>query len=463
MRKVIFKRFIQVILAALILNSVIYYVVTSSSLLKNTRKDLLYVLETVDSTLDYSKNPSSEIKKLETVIQKNRSRFTIIDRAGKVLADTGIEDTSVLDNHMEREEVADAMKFGMGYSRRYSDTLKETLLYVAIDSANSDYILRLATPFSGVKEYLVMLLPAVWLSLLIALAVSAGVADHFAQSITKPLLEISREMLKVNGNYEDLNFEKCQYPEINIIADTTTKMANNVKEYLNRIELERQIRQEFFSNASHELKTPITSIQGYAELLESNMIQDEITKQNFYVRIKQESVNMVNIINDILMISRLETKEAEVIFTDVRISLVLDDVLNSMKMPAAAQEVLIHSECIPVSIYANAQQIKELLGNLISNAVKYNKPGGQVWVNISKEANDLIICVRDNGVGIPEESVGRIFERFYRVDKGRSRKQGGTGLGLSIVKHIVQFYHGTITVESKADEGTEFVVRLPFA
>jgi two-component system phosphate regulon sensor histidine kinase PhoR len=335
------------------------------------------------------------------------------------------------------------------------------MLYVAIRSTESDFILRMAIPYTGMKEYLMLLLPAVWLTFLIAIMYSAFSADSFATSITKPLKEISQEMLKVKGDYTDLSFETYQYPEINIIAETTTKMSKNVKDYLNQIEMEKQIRQEFFSNASHELKTPITSVQGYAELLESGIIQEEGQKRDFLNRIKKEAANMNNLINDILMISRLETKDAEVLKTNVRLSIVLDDIIESIKPLAASHEVLIHMDCKPICIYANTQQMKELFGNLISNAVKYNKPGGEVWVKVREEDRNLIVQVKDNGVGIPKESLSRIFERFYRVDKGRSKKQGGTGLGLSIVKHIVNFYHGTISVRSELDKETEFTVKIP--
>ena len=166
-------------------------------------------------------------------------------------------------------------------------------------------------------------------------------------------------------------------------------------------------------------------------------------------------------INDILMISRLETKEAEVVMTDGRISGLLEEIVGSLKPQAAAGQVFIHIDCQPLMIRANAQHMRELFTNLIGNAVKYNRPGGQVWVNVREADHQMVARVRDNGVGIPEDSLDRIFERFYRVDKGRSRKQGGTGLGLSIVKHIVGYYHGTIRVESKLDEGSEFVVILP--
>lgn len=461
MRKAIFVKFIQIILAVLALSSAIFYIAGSSALLKNSRKDMLYTLRAIDSVLDYEGDLKKEAGRLEKTWNQSHGRFTIISRSGTVAADTGEVSAYSMDNHLSRQEVKDAIEKGEGYSRRYSDTLKENMLYAAISSEHSDYILRMAVPFTGMKEYVVLLLPAVWLSFLVAILYSAFSADSFSRTITRPLQEISEEMLKVNGDYTDLSFETYQYPEINIIAETTTRMSRNVKEYLNQIELEKQIRQEFFSNASHELKTPITSILGYAELLENKIVQNEDQKMDFIRRMKKEAVNMTSLINDILMISRLETKEAEVLKGDVRLSIVLEDVMDSLKPLAASHEVLIHVDSKPLCIYANSQQIKELLGNLISNAVKYNKPGGEVWVTVAEENGEMLIKVRDNGVGIPEEDLGRIFERFYRVDKGRSKKQGGTGLGLSIVKHIVNFYHGTISVQSKLHAGTEFTVRLP--
>lgn len=461
MRKAIFAKFLQVILVVLFLSTFIFYIASSSALLKNSRKDMLYTLSAIDKVLDYNGNFIGEVDKLKTVLDEKQGRFTVIQMDGTVIADTGDVPVNSLDNHSERTEVKEAKEEGTGYSRRYSDTLKENMLYVAIRSTESDFILRMAIPYTGMKEYLMLLLPAVWLTFLIAIMYSAFSADNFAESITKPLKEISQEMLKVKGDYTDLSFETYQYQEINIIAETTTKMSKNVKEYLNQIEMEKQIRQEFFSNASHELKTPITSVQGYAELLESGIIQEEGQKRDFLNRIKKEAANMNNLINDILMISRLETKDAEVLKSNVRLSIVLDDIIESIKPLAASHEVLIHMDCKPICIYANTQQMKELFGNLISNAVKYNKPGGEVWVKVREEDRNLIVQVKDNGVGIPKESLSRIFERFYRVDKGRSKKQGGTGLGLSIVKHIVNFYHGTISVRSELDKETEFTVKIP--
>ena len=460
MRRAILQKFILVLFGALILNGLIFYLVGSRVILNSSTRDMLYMLEVLDGSLDYESDLEKTMKKLDSVMDGNNSRLTVIDLDGTVVADTQAQ-MDEMDNHLDREEIQDALEKGSGYARRRSDTLDEGMLYVAYRSRNADVILRAAVPYSGFQQYLPLFFPASALSLLVAVVGSFIVTTRLVSSITKPLQDISKEMLKVKGDYTELNFEHCQYPEINVIADTTMKMSKNVKDYLNQIEKERMIRQEFFSNASHELKTPITSIQGYAELLESGMIQDEATKADFASRIKKEAVRMTGLINDILMISRLEAKEAEVTFSDVRVSVLLEEIIDSLKPQAAEAQVFVHVDCQPLMIHANLQQMRELLTNLISNAIKYNRPGGQVWINIRETDGQMVIRVKDNGVGIPSDSLDRIFERFYRVDKGRSRKQGGTGLGLSIVKHIVNFYHGTIHVSSEPDMGSEFTVFLP--
>lgn len=460
MRRAVLQRFVAVLFVALLLNSVIFYLVGSQVIFTHSRQDMMYTLETLDSVFQYEGDLENQLKQLEPVMDGSGSRLTLIRMDGSVAADTGAS-PETLDNHLGRAEVEQAIQTGSGSARRHSDTLDQGMLYVARRSAHSDMILRLSVPYSGLQEYLPMLFPAMFLSLLAAILCSYAVTRKLVSSITRPLWEISREMLKVKGDYRELHFEPCPYPEINVISQTTMEMSRNVKDYLGQLERERHIRQEFFSNASHELKTPITSIQGYAELLESGLIQDEAMKADFARRIKKEAVNMTSLINDILMISRLESKEAEVTFSDVRISPLLEDIVESLKPMAALSQVYIHADCQPLMIRANAQQMKELISNLVSNAVKYNRPGGQVWVSIRETDGQMVIRVKDNGVGIPEEALDRIFERFYRVDKGRSRKQGGTGLGLSIVKHIVNFYHGSIKVASKPEEGSEFTVSIP--
>jgi len=463
MRRAILKKFIQLLFLALAVNTIISFVVTSSILLKRTRADMMFTLETVDDLMDYSGDMEEQMGRLRAMAEENRSRYTLIQKDGRVVADTQVGDTAAMENHMEREEIKAALTGGSGYSIRRSETLGIQMIYTALLTHDGTYIIRLAAPYSAASEYLIMVVPAVLLSFAIAFLSSSMEAERFSQSITRPLQEISKEMIRNEDDYTHFRFEKCPYEEINVIADTTTKMSRNVKEYLARLEKEKQIRQEFFSNASHELKTPLTSIRGYVELLESGVALNEEIAGDFLARIKKEAMRMTSLVEDILMISRLESGGGRAELVTIKVSELLEETIASVAPQAAENGIRIHKSCEGFCIHADLRQMTEVFTNLLSNAVKYNRADGEVWAEVKKDGKDMIFSVRDTGVGIPKDSLDRIFERFYRVDKGRSRKQGGTGLGLSIVKHVVGFYQGTVTVESEMGEGSLFVVRMPVA
>ena len=221
------------------------------------------------------------------------------------------------------------------------------------------------------------------------------------------------------------------------------------------------IRREFFSNASHELKTPITSIKGSAELLCSGISIPEIQKNELLERIGIESERMSMLINDIIMISRMESGELAGECENVEISEEINECLDELKTIAEQEYLSIGIDCEPVMIYANKKDIRELVSNLLVNAVKYNKQGGRVDISLKKHNSEAIFKVHNDGEPIPPISQRRVFERFYRVDSGRSKAAGGTGLGLAIVKHVVDSLNGTVTLESNAVNGTTFTVRLP--
>lgn len=224
---------------------------------------------------------------------------------------------------------------------------------------------------------------------------------------------------------------------------------------------QKSIRQEFFVNVSHELKTPLTSIRGYTELLAQGFVTDEAEREEFYRRILTETENMCELIADSMEISKLESREVSVKKIQIRFCLLLEEVMDSMRIMADQYQVVLHKECEPVTVLADMNQMTALLKNLIGNGIKYNRPGGEVWVNVLRQNNKLMLIVKDNGIGIEENEQQHIFERFYRVDKGRCKKSGGTGLGLSIVKHIVEYNGGSIELESHPGKGSRFVIWLP--
>ncbi len=461
MKRAVFQRFIFIISLALILSGSIFAASISRIILDRTEENMLYSVRIADHGIDYTGDLKAQLNSLQEVKGNEDTRFTVIDPSGNVIADSNVADSKNMENHSDREEFKEAINSGVGYAIRKSDTLHMPMLYVACRSAKGEYIVRMAVPFSGVEEYTGYLIPVIIISIGVALLISIIIANSFAGSVTRPLNEIAEELMKLTGKNPEFHFKTYKYDEMNIIADSTMKMAKEVKESIDRIEFERMVRQEFFSNVSHELKTPLTSIRGYIELLENDMAVNEEMKKDFLLRIKKETGNMTNLINDILMISRLETKEAEVVLTEVRLAPLVKEVCASLEPLSREYQITITTDCRPITLYANNQQMRELFSNLITNAIKYNKPEGRVWVTVTTEADEVIIIVQDTGVGIPEAAKQRIFERFFRVDKGRSKKVGGTGLGLSIVKHIVNYYSGSIEVESKIGQGTTFTVHLP--
>jgi two-component system phosphate regulon sensor histidine kinase PhoR len=461
LKKALFRSYILIVILALVLSGSIFGVANSNIILIQSKENMLYSVRIADYGFDYNGDMQSQVEQLKDVDGNENARFTVIAADGTVLADSEVADRTLMRNHMDREEIKEALSKGIGYAIRRSDTLNKSMLYIATLSKNKNYILRMAVPLSGIEQYIGLIIPGFLISMGITFAISIFLANRFSTSLMNPLRDIAEELHKLKEKNPEFHFRRYKYDEINLISDTTKKMAEEVREYMNQIEFEKMVRQEFFSNVSHELKTPLTSIRGFLELIENDMVTDEKTKRDFLVRIKKETENMTGLINDILMISRLETKEAKVTLSEVRLAPLVKEVCSSLEPLAKEYQVSLIMNCRPVSIYANTQQLRELFNNLIINAIKYNKPQGSVYVTITSEADDIIIIIEDTGVGIPEDAKQRIFERFYRVDKGRSKRVGGTGLGLSIVKHIVNFYHGSIEVESKLMEGTRFTVHLP--
>jgi two-component system phosphate regulon sensor histidine kinase PhoR len=221
-----------------------------------------------------------------------------------------------------------------------------------------------------------------------------------------------------------------------------------------------RIRKDFVTNVTHELKTPLTSIKGYIELLKDREELDDTTKQRFLEIIDIEADRLTNLINDLLLLSDVENNKGRIeIF---QVNDIISEVIEIMNTISSEKEIEIM--CFfgdEVTISGDKNRFKQMMINLIDNAVKYTNPGGKVRISTDKDNTKMFITVEDNGIGIEKKHIDRLFERFYRTDKSRSRAEGGTGLGLAIVKHIVKNFDGTIKVESEVDVGSKFTVIIP--
>lgn len=463
MKRAIVKRFIVVLIVAMAISSIVismsYYRLASHRVME----DMKSVLLLLDATIDWE---SSDLEKqiIEISSQMNNDyRITIIDNDGSVLADSETGNPETMENHKNRKEVKEAFQNGFGTKVRNSSTIKGSMMYAAYCSPTQHKVIRISIHHDVITDLMKMMVPSIAISLLLALSVAGVLTNKFAASVTKPILEISHKLEGIYDEKIDFNFPHYQYDELNIIARTTTDMSKSVQDYIRKLEKEKTIRQEFFSNASHELKTPLTAIRGYAELLQSGMASDTQMQKEFLGRIHSEVEEMTSLINDILMISRLETKELMPTKEMLCVKSVAEEVKKTLKPLADENNVSLEIHCCDEFVYMDRSHLQGILSNLMGNAVKYNRPGGFVQTDITMDSTSLSIRVEDSGIGIAKEDQKRIFERFYRVDKGRSKRVAGTGLGLSIVKHVTEFYGGCVSVESQSGVGSTFLVQLPAA
>jgi len=463
MKRAIVKRFIVVLIVAMAISSIVismsYYRLASHRVME----DMKSVLLLLDATIDWE---SSDLEKqiVEISSQMNNDyRITIIDNDGSVLADSETGNPETMENHKNRKEVKEAFQDGFGTKVRNSSTIKGSMMYAAYCSPTQHKVIRISIHHNVITDLMKMMVPSIVISLLLALSVAGVLTNKFAASVTKPILEISHKLEGIYDEKIDFNFPHYQYDELNIIARTTTDMSKSVQDYIRKLEKEKTIRQEFFSNASHELKTPLTAIRGYAELLQSGMASDTQMQKEFLGRIHSEVEEMTSLINDILMISRLETKELMPTKEMLCVKSVAEEVKKTLKPLADENNVSLEIHCCDEFVYMDRSHLQGILSNLMGNAVKYNRPGGFVQTDITMNSTSLSIRVEDSGIGIAKEDQKRIFERFYRVDKGRSKRVAGTGLGLSIVKHVTEFYGGCVSVESQSGVGSTFLVQLPAA
>lgn len=502
-------------------------------------------------------------------------RITVIDSNGKVLADSH-EDPANMENHLQRPEVQAALQGKAGKVSRFSRTLGQKMVYIALPLKQDGElsVVRLAVPASDVTFVLGQVKESLLMAVLGALVVGLIISFKLALSLTQPVEEITQVAGNIaNGDF-DARFEPTTDDEIAVLGKTINYMAEMLKDKVVEIERHRkklemvlnnmvsgvmmlnaqgevelvnkaaerelqldnrtavgrhnlevirnhrlnqeidrvlktgevssvevsflhpqkkiflvhlaptrddegisgviavflditrlrqveQMRKDFVANVSHELRTPLTSISGFVETMLTDPDMDRDTRQKFLKIMAKETSRLNNIIDGLLELSRIESGKAYTEIEVVDLSRVVAEVVEEMRLLAEvkSQELQLHLR-EQLYVMGDKTGLEQVVVNLLDNAIKYTPEKGKITVSGYEEAGNVMLTIRDTGVGIPPESLGRIFERFYRVDKARSRKQGGTGLGLAIVKHIVENHKGSIEVDSVPGEGTEFRIKL---
>lgn len=379
-----------------------------------------------------------EVKRYD--FEKDNVRTTVVTPEGQVIYDSNAN-VGEMDNHAGRPEIKEALEKGEGQSIRRSSTMQRNTYYYTVRMEDGN-VLRVARESHSIWSILYRSLPVMAVMIVGLMAVCLLLSHYLTKSIVSPIEQMAADM----NHIEESNV----YEELAPFAAT-------IRQQHEAILANANMRQEFTANVSHELKTPLTAISGYSELIENGMAsgQDAI---RFAAGIHQSAKRLLTLINDIIKLSELDVMEPEIAFESINLYELAQDTVEMMQMRAEDRSVILSMTGSPCTIQGDKQMIEELIYNLCDNAIAYNNIGGMVDVCVGKAGENVFLRVKDTGIGISKEHQERIFERFYRVDKSRSKSTGGTGLGLAIVKHIVAVHNAQLQLESEPGKGTEVTV-----
>jgi two-component system, OmpR family, phosphate regulon sensor histidine kinase PhoR len=412
--------------------------------------------------------------RITTIAQLEDVRITIITLTGAVVAESDVPYDRIagIENHLLRPEVQIAVAEGTGVAKRKSTTVDREFMYVARKiSAEPDtgllgteYIIRVAAPLDEMKQSVREIRSIMLIAGLMVLIGVAAVSVALSLRISKPLFHLAESVREIQKGNIDKRIDVQSTDEIGMVAATINELLDKVNADISRMQRLERYRREFLGNVSHELRTPIFSLQGFIETLLDGAVDDPNVNRDFLRKAHAQAARLNNLLGDLITISQIETGEMKMNFHYFPVREFLETILADMQ-PTADQHNVVLRGHFPagekeVRAYGDKQQLSHAMRNLIENAIKYNKPYGEVIVGFERLNDSVRIQIKDTGIGIPDEHISRVFERFYRVDRDRSRDVGGTGLGLAIVKHIVEAHGASIRLASTPEKGSTFYFDL---
>ena len=441
MKKKINSRLIGIALIAILVTligvtSIYYY------LFENQVRNDLHVL--ADTLVD---SGVFEKERLENIVFESKEvRVTWVDEDGTVLYDSW-NNAQDMENHMERPEIQAAFWIGSGNSIRTSDTMQMNTYYYAIKIDDGTVVRVARNASSGIHIFL-NAMPIVVTTTIFVTLICVILADYLTKQLLNPIAMIANKLDDKEGGSSVEPIYKEIEPFIQMIRTQHENILSAAK-----------MRQDFTASITHELKTPLTAISGYAELIENKMTTEE---QNliFAGEIHKNANRLLTLINDIIRLSELDHMKTGTDFETIDLYALARECEKNIMVNAKCRGIQLAIEGQPCLVNGNRHMLFELIENLCENGIRYNNEGGYVHLYVGEENGSTIVRVKDNGIGIPKQHQERVFERFYRVDKSRSKATGGTGLGLAIVKHIVAIHSAKIELESETGIGTTVTVRF---
>lgn len=397
-------------------------------------------LRVVESVVENQLAQDDDTAFISNHIDKN-VRITLVAKDGTVIADSQ-ESANKLENHLNRQEIQQAIKNGEATVTRHSDTQGKKIYYFAKQLDNGN-VLRVSAEAKSIGKFFSDYIIYIFLCIIVVIVAAVFVSMGITKSIVKPITQLGQSL----DNIDKFKSDEELKPLVNALLQQKKKQKM----------LDKQ-KKQFTANVSHELKTPLTSIAGYAELIETGMAKPEDIKP-FAGVIRKQALRLVSLSEDIIQLSQLEESDDEdMSFESVNLYEIAQRCVEALNINAINKCVTLNLTGEKCYIRGKAQLVEELVYNLCDNAIRYNKENGNVTVTVTPLEKGASVSVKDTGIGIPKKYQERIFERFFRVDKSRSKATGGTGLGLAIVKHITQLHDAKLEISSEEGKGTEIIV-----
>ncbi|MGN0342381.1 MAG: ATP-binding protein [Roseburia sp.] len=434
MRQKINWRLIGIAILAVFVTALCSTIIYYQLFQRQVRKDLRITAEMLQASEPFCL-PYEEIPP-EVSYPSAELRITWVDADGTVLFDNDTN-AAAMENHSDRPEIQSAFAEGTGEIVRKSDTMNMNTFYYAIRLENGT-VLRVATEARSIFSVFVAASPMIAGILAVIIFVCVILANVLTRQLIAPVDNLAENL----GNVSYIP----EYKEMVPFMQTIRKQHEDIL-------AAARSRQDFTANVSHELKTPLTAISGYAELIENHMVDQE-QETHFAQEIRKNADRLVILINDIIRLSELDQGEEESGFEQLNLNTLAAERVEALQINARNSRISMDYSGEDCVLRANRDMMCELIDNLCQNAIRYNRENGTVTVRVYRNQDEIVLMVADTGIGIPKDQQERVFERFYRVDKSRSKATGGTGLGLAIVKHIVELHDARIQMDSEVGKGT---------
>lgn len=440
MRKRIQKSMILTLLVTLIpfyiIMSLALYYKNMSLLEKEVRQEGKYISGAINMAGTHYLEQLEQLDQIDT-----GTRLTLIEEDGTVLYDSKVSGAT-MDNHSSRKEVEEAFTSGEGEVVRMSSTVQKELYYYAL-RLDDGSVLRVSKTMDSLIWTALNVFPVMLILSVAGIVLAVVLARWQTKKLMDPVIHLDLE-----------------HPLENVIYEEMTPFLEAMDVQNKEKEAVSNMRKEFSANVSHELKTPLTSISGYAEIMMNGLVRPEDI-QGFSERIYKEARRLITLVEDIIKLSKLDDESVELEKEDVDLYNLTREIVSRLSPQSTQKKIHVSVSGEPVIFNGIKQILDEMIYNITENAIKYNNDGGYVDVWVGNTLNGPKVSVEDNGIGIPKEHQERIFERFYRVDKSHSKERGGTGLGLSIVKHGAIIHGAKVNVDSAPGRGTKIEIQFP--